>query len=255
MKLDADYNYFGNKEILQNNTNFLGVVGSRSITPYTKSVLNNLFSGLAGLDITIVSGGMYGVDIYSHNLALTNNLKTIVVLPCGINCYTSSKLYKELKIKDYDRVVFYSKYPSNQESRKYTFLERNKIIANLSTSVLIAQAGMKSGTMYTASYCLRISKKLFAIPSGLDQVQFQGTNHLISKGANIYLGPKSIIDLYGLEKDTKFEDISFIDKINGFTFNEILQITNLNQNTIQKNLLKLILEGKIFQVEGRYFKC
>ena len=67
----------GDYGLLDSSQKKLSIVGSRSILDQTKTVLEDLFEELKHFDICIVSGGMYGVDIFSHNQALLNNMKTI----------------------------------------------------------------------------------------------------------------------------------------------------------------------------------
>jgi len=257
MEIPFKYNFYGDKEIIKNNKGNLGIVGSRVILPYTKYILEDLFEEIKHLDITIVSGGMYGVDIYSHNLALFYGMKTVVVLPQGIKSYFSSNLYSQLKIKKNSKILFLSEYSDFENPKKYTFLARNKIVVNLSDVLLVAQASSKSGSLFSANYALKNNKKLLSVPIGLDNPQFQGTNLLISKGSSIYLNPSSIMDLLEPRKteDVSNEILRKISKLDSFTLENLVTSPESNVGNYEKGLLKLILEGKIFYSEGIYYKC
>lgn len=98
-------------------------------------------------------------------------------------------------------------------------------------------------------------KQVFSIPINLDTKQFQGTNLLISKGSGIYLKPDSVLNALKINKTSDFNGKFDFSCINGNTIEEIKKISGTDEGLIQKTLLKLILEGRVFQSEGRYYKC
>lgn len=250
IKVD-DYNYHGDTSIL-NSKNFLGIVGSRLILPYTINNLEDLFSKIKDLDLTIVSGGMYGVDIYCHNLALKYGMNTVVFLPQGLKNYFNSSLFLKLKIKDDSKILFLSKYEDYERPRKYTFLERNKDVVDLSEVMLVAQAGNNSGSIFSGKYAIQKNKLIYSVPFSLENPQFQGTNTLISLGSRIYLNPESLISNYKFKTDNSSKILDLI-KIKGYVDDK--DIDDLDNVLVKKNLLKLILKGEIFYSEGKYFKC
>lgn len=82
----------GNLDNLQNNP-CLSVVGSRKVTPYGKSVTDNLVNTVAAHGITIISGLALGVDTIAHRAALDSGSTTVAVLPCGLDkIYPASNL-------------------------------------------------------------------------------------------------------------------------------------------------------------------
>ena len=246
--------YEGDINILNDVSPKLAIVGSRLILDCTKNYLEDLFHELSNFDITIVSGGMYGVDIFAHNLALKNNMKTIVVLPQGISIFKKSILFRQLKIDKNSKILLTSEYEPDFKPRKYTFIERNKIIAKYSQVTLVAQASIKSGSISTALNALKLSKKVIAIPLSIDVTRFQGTNFLISNGAQIYLSPKTVLENYNLTANS-IEDriIGLIDKSTKINFDDLVEKVETNSSIVQKTLLKLILEGRVFYDGGEYF--
>jgi DNA processing protein len=243
---------YGNIQLLNDSSYKLGIVGSRSIIQTTKDSLEILFMELRNFDFTIISGGMYGVDMYAHNLALNHDLKTIVILPQGINSYKKSALFSQLNLKENSNYLLLSKYPTNFSPRKYSFLERNKTISELSETLLVAQASLKSGSISTANYSFKINKKIICFPAGLDRPQFQGTNTLISRGASIYLNPTTILNSFNIN----YEDLEGAIKYNlqksCFSLEQLGSITHTDINLLKKKLLELILKGDIFYSEGFY---
>lgn len=250
--------YRGNSELLGNSElHYLGIVGSRSILKYTEEVLETLFSEyLKNYPFCIVSGGMYGVDLFSHNLALKHGLKTIVVLPCGISNYDNSILSSSLKSSKDSEVLVISQYDDFVFPKKYFFLERNRLVVSLSKTLLVAQSSMKSGSSYSGNYSLTQNKKTYCVPLSLDKPMFQGNNHLISKGARVYLDGKSILNEFGIVENLKplSEKIADLLTKTPLTEEELLikMKTKVNHDTLQKSLLKMILEGVLFFDGERY---
>ncbi|MCK7516021.1 MAG: DNA-protecting protein DprA [Desulfobacterales bacterium] len=62
-------------------------------------ILGKIISELKGSDITIVSGGAFGVDTCAHKAALKNNLKTIAAIGSGFDFpypKDNKKLFEEI---------------------------------------------------------------------------------------------------------------------------------------------------------------
>ncbi len=248
-----DYFFDGDYSILEDSSFKLGVVGSRLLISYTKNVLEDLFQELKNFDFCIVSGGMYGVDMYAHNLALENNLKTIIVLPQGINSYKNSSLYKQLKLKPKSKYLLLSEYSTEIGPRKFTYIERNKIIASLSDVLLVAQASYKSGSISTAYSAIKQNKNLVSVPFSLENIQFQGTNLLIEKGSKIYLNPTSILSQFNIaNKDIEIQIKEILSK-GSKNLTQLENLVGANSVFLQKSILKLILEGEIFFNGEEYY--
>ena len=249
------YNIYGNKEFLFiKDTVFLGIVGSRSLLTYTTEVLEDLFFILKDLKVCVISGGMYGTDILAHNLSIKYKIPTIIILPCGIEVYRKSSLFFNLKQSSKLDYCLISSYPSDFQARKYTFLERNKVIVDWSDLVLVAQSAEKSGSMFSGNYSLKTTKSTYAIPISLERKQFQGNNILISKGAKIYISSNNFAENFSKKlilQELNIDD--FTNLLPSKMDNLCKYLTDYNPSLIEESLLKLILEGKIFYENGIYF--
>ena len=252
MRKDTYY-HEGDLDILEDSSIKIAIVGSRSILPYTISILENLFDELENFDICIVSGGMYGVDIYSHNLALSRNLKTIFVLPQGIENYKNSSLYNQIKIKENSKFLFISKYPKLASPKKHTYIERNKIIVDLSKLVFVAQASYNSGSLSTGNFSLRKGKPTVSLPFSLENNQFQGTNFLIEKGSKIYLSPESILKILGFYVDNIDLKIKELINFTPIGLQDLSKKLESDSRYLEKRLLKMILDGEIFFDGEKYY--
>ena len=160
----------------------IGIVGSRKNTEYGKNVLKKIFSEIPYQNVSIISGGAYGIDSLAHELALQYNLHTIAVFGCGIDV-----IYPKTNAKLFENILasggwLLSVFPIGATPESYNFPIRNEVVAGLSDSILIPEAGIKSGTLITASLALDLGKDVFAVPWDIFRETSQGCNQLISTG-------------------------------------------------------------------------
>ncbi len=174
----------------------LSVVGSRKMTPYGKRVTHRFIRNLASKGITIVSGFMYGIDAEAHRAALSVGGRTIAVMPCGIDLICPSfqeDLYYE--ILDSGGLVI-SEYAKDTPAKKWTFPQRNRIVAGLSQALFVVEAGVKSGTLITAKHARKTGREIFTVPGNVFSANFKGINQLIDQGARIACSPFDIEEYY-----------------------------------------------------------
>lgn len=163
----------------------LSIVGSREPTDYGVRVLEHLFKSL-DRSITIVSGFMTGIDSLAHELALYHKMKTVAVLPCGINLEyppRNRSLYR--RILESGNSCIISEYPGSMYPLKWTFIKRNRILAGISLSTLIIEAALNSGSMTTATYAKDYNRSLLVIPGSIFSSKSIGCNYLIGRGGTI----------------------------------------------------------------------
>lgn len=182
--------YYGDLSLVRDINKCISVVGSRANSSYGEQVTNNIVGELA-TDFNIVSGLAKGIDSLSHWAAINNKGKTIAVLGSGIdNCYPSSnqKLYDIIK-RDH---LLISEYPNNALPNSVNFPIRNRIIAGLSSILLIPEAKNKSGTSITAAYALSGGRTICCVPNTINNDSL--CNRLIKDGAVLVENAKDVID-------------------------------------------------------------
>ena len=160
----------------------LAVVGSRRATPYGRWAAFHVAKRAAEHGITIVSGLATGADAAAHKGALEGGGVTAAVLACGPDlCYPASN--RELLKRILERGVVLSEYEPGRPPLAGQFPHRNRIISGLSEGVVVAEAGLKSGSLITAEWALAQDRDVYAIPGPINNIYSIGTNKLIQDGA------------------------------------------------------------------------
>lgn len=159
------------------------IVGSRRYTIYGRQTALMIGKMLAGRGITVVSGMAKGIDSFAHQGALSKqDGKTIAVLGTAIGKpYPASNAALMEEIEEKGLVI--SEYPPDFPGSQYGFPARNRIISGLSKSVIVVEAGLKSGSLITAQIAGDQGKTVFAVPGNINSQFSIGTNLLIRDGA------------------------------------------------------------------------
>ncbi|MFZ5424195.1 MAG: DNA-processing protein DprA [Patescibacteria group bacterium] len=242
----------------------IAVVGSREVTAYGKVLLNVIFKDLVGTNVTIVSGFMRGIDTEAHKLALEYNLKTIAVLPGGIDYIVPSENFELYnKIIESESLVL-SEHPGNIAPRKWSFPKRNRIVAGLSLGVLVVEARKNSGSLITAKYCKNLSRILMTIPGDVFNVSYSGNNFLLKSGALPITTGKDMLALLNIKvsethknlinnfsKDQKL--ILNALKDNPMHFDTLLEATNLSPSVLSIETTSLCVAGVVFESSGVFY--
>jgi len=162
----------------------IGIVGTRRATEYGRRMAHDLAFDLAAEGWAIVSGLAAGIDAAAHRGALAAHGTTIGVLGCGFDHVypvANRGLYESIA----RRGLLLSEYPPEQTPRKFHFPERNRIIAALSSALVVVQAGEKSGALITAGFALDLGREVLAVPGAADQPVSRGAHQLLREGAAV----------------------------------------------------------------------
>lgn len=149
----------GNKNLLS--YKMAAIVGTRKPSETGKKVTYAMVQTLKDFNYAIVSGLAKGIDSAAHQAALDMQLPTIGILGCGID-YVYPKESRELAVKMIEKGnLLISEYPPGSKPHRWHFPERNRLIAALSSVVLLAEApSTLSGTIITAHRAIEYGKTL-----------------------------------------------------------------------------------------------
>jgi DNA processing protein len=174
------------------NKNIISFVGSRETSQYYLDAVDKIIEEISCLnkDIVICSGLAKGIDSCAHLAALKYGLKTIAVLPVGIDeCYPKEnfKLYEEIS----QNGLLISEYPKQANVKKEAFTFRNRIITALSDNLVVAEVKNCSGTLASINWALTQGKDIFCIPSPYGEETLN--NIIIKEGAYILTSGEDLV--------------------------------------------------------------
>ena len=160
----------------------VGIVGSRKPTEYGLNAAADIGGELAKNGAIIVSGLADGLDSAGHRAAVKNDCPTIAVMGVPIDrTYPAANAALRQQIEHKGCVI--SEYPPYSEYvGPNCFLQRNRLIAALSSAVLVVEAREKSGTMSTVAHAERYGKPVYAVPGSIYSPNSAGTNGLLRDG-------------------------------------------------------------------------
>lgn len=169
----------------------VAVVGSRSATRYGREVAANLGAGLSGVGVSVVSGLARGVDAAAHEAALDGPGGTIAVLGCGLDVdYPRENATLKEQIARHG--VLLSEFEPGVEPRPQNFPIRNRIIAGLSSGVVVVEASRRSGSLITARLAADFGRDVFAVPGSVFSETSVGAHELLRDGAILCRGVEDI---------------------------------------------------------------
>ena len=254
----------GNEKIL--NDFSISIVGARKASHESKVIARNISKEIASNKVLVVSGLAVGIDSEAHRGALEVGEKTVAVLGNGLN-----KIYprenKELAeeiIKKGGAII--SECLPGVAPLPVNLNRRNRLIAALSEAIVIIEAKKKSGSLITAEYAKKQGKKLFVIPGGINDLNFEGNNQLLVDGAccvrnssdvfkRLNIKPKnSKLEVRQIEVPENLVPIYNLINKKGITFQEICNQTENSAQVIFTKLTLLEVSGAIKKSEGKFFK-
>lgn len=186
----------------------LAVVGTRKATAYGREAAQKIIRDLADeTGIVIVSGLAQGIDTEAHRAALSSGLPTVGVLGGGMDraSFFPPENWNLAAEVTANGGVIISEYPPGAPALKHHFPARNRIIAGISSGVLVVEAPEASGALITARFALEQGREVFAVPGPLFSPNAAGTHRLIQDGAKLVASAEDIIEELNLPRRKKSE--------------------------------------------------
>lgn len=161
----------------------VGIVGARLATPYGIKAAQLVATWAVEAGFGVVSGGARGCDQAAHRGALEGGGMTVAVMGCGADV-AYPKRADALLEQIAQTGAIASLYPWGTHPLKYRFVERNRLIAALSSLLVVVEAGIPSGTFSTVDAAAELGTPIAAIPGSIFSPSSAGPNRLLSEGAH-----------------------------------------------------------------------
>lgn len=173
----------------------IGMVGTRKMSEYGRQTAYKISYELSAANALIVSGMALGVDAVSACGVLASGGETVAVLGCGIST-VYPKEHTRLENAIRERGVVITEYPPYEKPLASNFPKRNRIISGICQGVLVIEGDSRSGALITAKRAVEQGRELFALPGKVDDINSEGPNDLIRKGAHVALCADDILCHY-----------------------------------------------------------
>ncbi len=172
------------------------IVGTRAATAYGEHVAADLAAGLVERDVTVVSGGAYGIDGAAHRAALATDGFTVAVLAGGIDIpYPAGHSSLLHRIGEQGLVV--SEYPPGVRPARHRFLTRNRLVAALAGATVVVEAGVRSGAANTAAWARALGRVVCAVPGPVTSSASVGCHALLRNGAELVTRADEVVEFVG----------------------------------------------------------
>ncbi len=177
----------------------VAVVGTRRASAYGLTHTREIAAELAQTGVCIVSGLALGIDAAAHTGALDGGGRTVAVLGSALD-----KPYPQENEPLMRRILesggsVVSEYAPGTPPSRYSFLQRNRIIAGMCLGTLVTEGPRRSGALNTATRTLENGREVFALPGNVDSPGAQLPNMLISEGARLVTGAADILSALVIE--------------------------------------------------------
>lgn len=177
----------------------VAVVGTRRASAYGLTHTREIAAELAQTGVCVVSGLALGIDAAAHTGALDGGGRTVAVLGSALDKpYPQENEPLMRRILESGGSVI-SEYAPGTPPSRYSFLQRNRIIAGMCLGTLVTEGPRRSGALNTATRTLENGREVFALPGNVDSSGAQLPNMLISEGARLVTGAADILSALVIE--------------------------------------------------------
>jgi DNA processing protein len=170
----------GAGEVAELGIRSVGIVGSRAATAYGEQVTAEFAYALASRDVMVISGGAYGIDAAAHRAALAARGRTVIVSAGGLD-----RPYPPSNATLFERAaesgLLVSESPPGCAPQRRRFLTRNRLIAAMSTGVVVVEAAARSGASNTATHARTLGRPLMAVPGPVTSPMSAGCHALLRR--------------------------------------------------------------------------
>lgn len=249
----------------------VGVVGTRNVTDYGKSMTDGIISELLDDDVLVVSGLAYGVDTCAHYASVKNRLKTAAVLAHGLHTiYPSVNNNLAKKILDGGGCLL-TEQLSGVDPDRENFPKRNRIVAGMIDCLIVVESASKGGALITAEIANSYDREVFAVPGRIGDVYSAGCNNIIRDNkANILLDVAGLRSIMRWDENKKtqskqmrlFREFNDEEKMVMGLFEEtdvvyldkIITETKFSPTKIASILLALEFDGVLAALPGKRYQ-
>jgi DNA processing protein len=160
------------------------VVGARAATGYGEHVSADFGYGLAGEQVTVVTGGGFGIDSAALRGALAADGTPVAMLACGIDIAYPS-LNETLLHRVAENGALISEYPPGTPPARHRFTHRARLLAAATAGTVLIEAGVRSGARTTLTLAAALGRAVMAVPGPITSAMSVGCHELLRLGTAV----------------------------------------------------------------------
>jgi DNA processing protein len=254
----------GNLNLLEKQA--VGIVGARNASAAACRFARGLAHELGQNGLVVVSGLARGIDSAAHDGALETG--TVGVVAGGIDIFYPPENEQRQKAM-FERGLVLAEMPPGTEPRARHFPYRNRIIAGMSSGIVVVEAAPRSGSLITARLAAEAGREVMAVPGSPLDPRAQGCNQLIRDGATLIQNAADIVEAIrpfaaqvrsppapfdqALEPFDGDDPLRAVEELLGpspVPVDEIIRLSGAPPGAVQMALLELDLAGRLDRHAG-----
>jgi DNA processing protein len=178
----------------------VGIVGTRHASAAGERSAHRMAARLVDAGVVVVSGMAFGIDAAAHRGALDGGGGTIAVLGSGVDVpYPPSHATLHDRIARHGLVL--SEAMIGTRPGRGAFPKRNRIIAALSETLVVIEAGDRSGALITSRQALDLGRTVAAVPGPIDSPRHIGSNRLLAEGASFVGSIDDVLSIAAIDPE------------------------------------------------------
>lgn len=259
--------YKGNADL--NNNRVVSIVGTRRATSYGKQITHDIIDALSDLDVLVVSGLAFGIDIIAHKRSIHNNIPTVGVLGHGLDrLYPKEHLITAKKMVQNGGLL--TEFMTQTNPDRENFPKRNRIVAGMTDATIVIESAKKGGSLITAKLANDYNRDVFAVPGKITDEYSSGCNWLIKTNqAHVIESVKDIEYIMGWQTEEKKDPVQkqlFVNlnddeqsivnsiKSGNISIDDIALSTSMPMSKISTDLLMMEFKGIVRQLPGKKYE-
>jgi DNA processing protein len=162
----------------------VAVVGTREPSQFGITAAQQITTALARDGWVIVSGLAKGIDTLAHQTALAAGGRTVAILGNGLD-----RIYPRENTKLANEIVanggaLLSELPFGAPPIARNLIQRDRLQSGMSGAAVIAQTGIKGGTLHTARFATEQRRRIFCPEPHSENGKSEGLRVLLEQPAN-----------------------------------------------------------------------
>ena len=243
----------------------VAIVGTRNATSYGLNLVEQLIQKMSGMNVSVVSGLAFGIDIKAHRESIKNGLQTVAVLGSSLDrIYPAEHTNTLHQMMENGGVL--TEFTHGTKPDRENFPQRNRIVAGMTHATIVVESKEKGGSIITAELANDYNSEVFAFPGNVNYPFSRGTNKLIQENkAQLIQSPEDFVRFMNWEEEedgqmTLFEDLNenenlVIEILRGGKMHVDLLKHKLNHlSDLNIILLQLEMKGIVKTRPGNYFE-